>query len=419
MRAVMLLCVVTGGCTGEALSSGRDGGAAHVDAVGGERADVGAFDDAAVLAHDDAAFVAHDDAAFLANDALVFEDAAVPNDDAFVAPDAAEVPAIIDITGFGAATRGGWQAGADTFVVTSLADDGPGSLREACRKLDSPRVVTFAIDGRIALSSPIDIPSNISIDGRGHDVGVTGKGFWIHNRSEVILTHFAIEDVGPNSEDGIQIGFPNGADTHHVVIDHLLFRQQGTGGDSANVDEAISVIYGAHDITIAWSRFERWEKALLLGNGDVDGAIDGAISVTLHHNLFIETGRRHPRARWGRFDVHNNSLRDWHGYDWAWLEPIRDSYGAWCQSDCQMILEANRYTRTPNQKDLFMHANDALRCTEGGRAVWVGNVIAASNTAPLVFGDGCGANVFARPYAAAIDPADESLDTLLDRSAGN
>ncbi|MFO0728881.1 MAG: hypothetical protein U1E65_34195 [Myxococcota bacterium] len=322
--------------------------------------------------------------------------------------------------GFGAGTLGGSQPGSTDYTVTSTADDGPGSLREGCRTQDQPRIVRFSFDGRIALTQPIDLPSNITVDGRGHDVGVLHKGFWVHGRTQVILENLAIEDVGPNSEDGVQIGFPNVPDTHHVVLDHLLFRQQGSGGDSANVDEAVSAIYGAHDITVSWSRFERWEKGLLLGNGDVDGSVDGAISVTLHHNLYLSTGRRHPRARWGRFDVYNNSLHDWHGYDWAWLAPYRDSYGAWCQSSCRMIFQANVLSRTPDPHDAFMHADDALRCTDGGQAIAIDNFIAPSNTAPLVLGNGCNnPPSFSRPYAAHLDPADLTLDALLQLEAGN
>jgi pectate lyase len=282
-------------------------------------------------------------------------------------------------------------------------------------------VVTFALDGRIALSNPIDLPSNITLDGRGHDIGVTGKGFWVHGQSEVIITHFAVEGVGPNSEDGIQIGFPNMPVAHHVVLDHMLFSQVGSGGDSANVDEAISVIFGAHAVTVAWSHFRNWEKVLLAGNGDADATIDGQISVTMHHNWYENTGRRHPRARYGRFDVFNNFIDHWHAFDWFYLPPYRDSYGSWCQANCQMRLENNAYVRVSAPKDVGTNADDASRCTEGGAIAESGAYVLPTSTASLHFSNGCtaGAPVFARPYAATVEPADATLVAKLKAQTGN
>lgn len=327
----------------------------------------------------------------------------------------------IAIEGFGAGTLGGWQPGSSTYVVTNLADDGPGSLREGTRTQSSPRVVTFAVDGRIALASPIDLPSNITLDGRGRDVGVSGKGFRIHGQSHVILTHLAIEGVGPSSEDGIQIGFPNLPAVHHVVLDHLLFSQTGNGGDSSNVDEAISVIFGARDITVAWCHFRNWEKVLLAGSGDADASVDGQISVTLHHNWFENTGRRHPRARYGRFDVFNNFVDRWHAFDWFYLAPYRDSYGSWCQSNCQLRLESNAYERVSAAKDLGTNADDASRCTEGGAISESGAFVTPASTAALRFSYGCaaGAPVFARPYPATVETADAALVAKLRAQTGN
>ena len=137
--------------------------------------------------------------------------------------------------------------------------------------------------------------------------------------------------------------------------------------------------------------------------------------------VFENTGRRHPRARYGRFDVYNNYLYRWHAYDWFYLPPYRDSYGSWCQSDCQMRLENNVYEKTIGAKDLGTNANDAWRCTEGGKIVQSGAFVTSASTAPLGFGTGCPANptVFARPYAATIEPADAMLGTKLFMQTGN
>jgi len=56
--------------------------------------------------------------------------------------------------GSGADTPGG--RGGEIMIVTSLEDDGPGSLREAC-VADEPRIVVFAVSGIVALESPLVI----------------------------------------------------------------------------------------------------------------------------------------------------------------------------------------------------------------------------------------------------------------------
>ena len=84
-----------------------------------------------------------------------------------------------------------------------------------------------------------------------------------------------------------------------------------------------------------------------------------------------------------------------------------------------MIFEANRLSRQPDPHDVLMHADDALRCTEGGQASALANQIAPTNTAPLAIGNGCQPTSFGRPYPATIGPADELLDRQLDQQAGN
>ena len=200
------------------------------------------------------------------------------------------------VEGFGAGSLGGWQEGHTVVWVTSLADSGPGTLREALQSGGAPRVVRFAVDGAIPLETPLLLPSNLTLDGRGRDVTLRGKGLVLGGSDHVVLVNFALEDIGPDSEDGVQIGHPDDP-AEHIVLDHLRFEQHGDGGDSKRVDEAISVVFGARHITIAWCRFVNWEKVMLFGNGDAAPALDAQMRVTVHHNWAHATGRRHPQAR--------------------------------------------------------------------------------------------------------------------------
>jgi hypothetical protein len=65
-----------------------------------------------------------------------------------------KVPAFPGAEGGGAWTPGG--RGGNVFVVTSLNDSGPGTLREAV-EARGPRIVVFGVAGTIALEMPLTI----------------------------------------------------------------------------------------------------------------------------------------------------------------------------------------------------------------------------------------------------------------------
>ena len=118
----------------------------------------------------------------------------------------ADIPAFPGAEGGGAYTPGG--RGGKVMVVNSLADRGPGSLREAC-ETGGARIVVFNVAGVIRLESPINIRAPyITIAGQtapGDGICVTGASFLI--------------------------------DTHDVIIRHMRFRRGQT--DVAFRDDAL------------------------------------------------------------------------------------------------------------------------------------------------------------------------------------
>ncbi|WP_260348557.1 hypothetical protein [Alloyangia mangrovi] len=68
-----------------------------------------------------------------------------------------------ELIGFGALTRGGGDG--RTLHVTTLADDGPGSLRWAAEQEQGPRIIHFDVGGTIDLSRQIQIGPDITLDG--------------------------------------------------------------------------------------------------------------------------------------------------------------------------------------------------------------------------------------------------------------
>lgn len=117
----------------------------------------------------------------------------------------APIPAFPGAEGGGRYAFGG--RGGRIFVVTSLADDGPGTLREAC-EAGGARMVVFNVAGEIRLQRPVHVRAPyITIAGQtapGDGVVITGHTLHI--------------------------------DTHDVVLRHLRFRRGAT--DVACRDDA-------------------------------------------------------------------------------------------------------------------------------------------------------------------------------------
>lgn len=78
-------------------------------------------------------------------------------------PPPSSQPAFPGAMGFGAGATGARGFGAQVCVVTSLADDGPGSFR-ACAEQGPSAYITFAVAGYIDLTGEVNIASNKTIE---------------------------------------------------------------------------------------------------------------------------------------------------------------------------------------------------------------------------------------------------------------
>eukprot|EP01137_Pigoraptor_chileana_P037072 Opistho-2@33620 len=99
----------------------------------------------------------------------------------------ANIPAFPGAEGGGAYSFGG--RGGKVYVVTSLEDNGPGSLREACEK-GGARTIVFNVSGIIRLKTPLIIRAPyITIAGQtapGDGICVAGESVWINTHDVVI-----------------------------------------------------------------------------------------------------------------------------------------------------------------------------------------------------------------------------------------
>ena len=127
--------------------------------------------------------------------------------------------------GYGKNSVGG--RGGTVYIVTSLADSGANTLRAAC-EASGPRIVTFAVGGRIDLLTPITITNpNITIAGQtapGDGIMITGNvgqpdRLLFIDASDVIIRYLTFRrsesSTGFNAGDCILIW--DGGD---IMIDH-------------------------------------------------------------------------------------------------------------------------------------------------------------------------------------------------------
>ena len=214
--------------------------------------------------------------------------------------------------GFGATTPGG--RGGRVLVVKTLADSGPGSLREAL-EAKGPRIVVFAVSGIIGLESQIRITEPyVTVAGQsapGEGVCLRGDGIGVNTHDVVIRYLRSRPGEGLGKEvDAIAIG----GGSYNVVVDHC--------SASWSVDESLSPSGGIRDVTVQWcligeSLRHSVHKKGEHGYGSLARAIGG---VTFHHNLWVKNIARNPRLgdNYGRppfptFDVRNNVMALWGG----------------------------------------------------------------------------------------------------------
>ena len=226
----------------------------------------------------------------------------------------AGLPIFPGAEGFGTDTPAG--RGGKVIEVTTLADDGPGSLRAALNDPD-PRIIVFRTGGTIELKNELFIAHPfVTVAGQT----APGGGICIKNAGLAILTHDVLVqhirirpgnegDTTPEDNDAVQILGNRGDDAgaHHVVLDHI--------SASWSEDETISTWYGAHDVTISWSiisealnrsrHHKRTHSAgLLIG--------DGSYNVSVHHCLLAHNDFRNPLIiAGGTHDFVNNVIYDW------------------------------------------------------------------------------------------------------------
>lgn len=223
----------------------------------------------------------------------------------------AKIPAFPGAEGGGAYSFGG--RGGKVYVVTSLADSGPGTFREACEQ-GGARIVVFNVAGIIQLKTPVIIRAPyITIAGQtapGDGVCIAGESVWIDTHDVVVrFMRFRRGETDVTRRDDALGGNPVG----NIIIDHV--------SASWGLDENMSMyrhVYQRNsdkpqklptvNVTIQNSMFA---ECLDTYNHSFGSTI-GGLNSTFMRNLWANNVARNPSiGMYGDFGFVNNVVFNW------------------------------------------------------------------------------------------------------------
>jgi hypothetical protein len=230
----------------------------------------------------------------------------------------ADIPSFPGAEGGGMYSYGG--RGGKVYVVTSLANSGPGTLREAC-ETGGARIVVFNVAGIIKLERPINIDAPfITIAGQtapGDGICVAGETFCV-NTHDVVIRHMRFRRgdtwVGRRA-DGDAIG---GNPVGNIMIDHVsaswgldenmsMYRHMFC--DDEDNPKARRHKFSTVNITIQNSIFSE----ALDTYGHALGSTIGGQNCMFARNLWANnTGRNPSVGMSGGFNMLNNVIYNWY-----------------------------------------------------------------------------------------------------------
>ena len=224
----------------------------------------------------------------------------------------AEIPAFPGAMGGGEFSIGG--RGGKVIIVTSLADDGPGTFREAC-ETGGARIIVFHISGIIRLKSPLIIRAPyITIAGQtapGDGICVAGETVWI-NTHDVVIRHmrFRRGETWVGRRDDSIGGNPVG----NIMIDHV--------SASWGLDENMSIYRHMYNDSTSKAEAKLPTVNITIQNSIFSEALDtwnhsfgstlGGENCSFMRNLWANNAGRNPSIGWnGVFNFTNNVVFNW------------------------------------------------------------------------------------------------------------
>lgn len=209
--------------------------------------------------------------------------------------------------------------GGEVYHVTTLADAGPGSLREALSR--SNRIVVFDVCGTIRLESPLEIKrGDITIAGQtAPGAGICIRDYPVQIKADNVIVRylrFRLGDASGREGDALGGRFRTG-----VIIDHCSM--------SWSTDECAS-FYANRNFTMQWCLLSESLRISVHGKGRHGyGGLWGGRNASFHHNLLADhdsrnarldhpavyldrsSGRDYAPTHRGNVDLRNNVVYNW------------------------------------------------------------------------------------------------------------
>ncbi|MBY5981237.1 pectate lyase family protein [Ferrimonas balearica] len=273
---------------------------------------------------------------------------------------------MLERAGFASEANGGFSSGR-IHLVTSLADSGPGSLRAALSQ--GPAWIVFAVSGTVELKSRLNIPSNVTIDGRGQRVRLVNYGLKIYDVENIIIHNLMIEDGVRSTTDAIEVVRSTDIWINHVSLANFP-------------DGLLDIKYAPRDdtrITVSWSRFSNHNKTMMVGLHAKDASNDANIYTTVRNSYFAGTTQRNPRVAQGYAHLYNNVIiykdKAVQSYDQARVLMESNHIAAMNPDNIHVTHFSlgredipDGYITAPNEGDNanFVYGNDDLELIENG-----------------------------------------------------
>jgi hypothetical protein len=265
--------------------------------------------------------------------------------------------------GAGRLSQGG--RGGKVYIVTTLADGGPGSLREAVQA-QGPRTIVFALSGTIQLTKPLRIrEGRITIAGQtAPGDGITLRDHTLEVDADDVVIRYIRSRLGDESRTESDAIWVLGG--RRIILDHV--------SASWSVDETLSASAnytrpgeGFYDLTVQWSVIANSLTHSLHAKGEhgYGSLIRGGRGsrVSFHHNLWANHEARMPRPgnysgpdvdpEGAFFDFRSNVFYNW-GRD-------RSGYNADKASLSRYNFVDNAYVAGPNSTaNIAFNESDTL-----------------------------------------------------------
>lgn len=228
--------------------------------------------------------------------------------------------------GFGALATGG--RGGTVYRVTTLADAGPGSFRDAVSQ--GNRTVVFAVGGVIRMASDITLSDNLTVAGEtapGEGICLYGRTVSLGGRSNIILRYLRFRQGMSGDRGKKALGMDR---TRNVIVDHCSI-EWGRWDD-------LGITVGSSEITVQFCLIAEAIHPQSFG-----ALVDSVSNVTLRSNLWMSNESRNPKAK-GTIQYINNVVYNW-GYTGL--------CGGHSAADRELDVIGNYFIKGPSSNDRF------------------------------------------------------------------